>query len=200
MSKINNTNIEKQIFDYLSQHLSPKRFEHSYNVAMLAIDIASNNYANILKAQTAGLLHDCAKYMSDRGLINLLKDHKNFKYFKEISNVSPRLLHSFAGAIIAKEEFGIKDKDTLNAIKHHTLGRANMSVLEKIIFVADSVSLDRKWVHAKRIRNLARTDLDKAFLETLKNKIENVINDGSWLCPQAVNTWNWYVSNYKKNN
>lgn len=200
MSKISNINIEEQIFDYLSQCLSPKRFEHSYNVATLAVDIASNNYANVLKAQTAGLLHDCAKHIPNTSLISLLKNRKNFKYFKEISNISPQLLHSFAGAIIAKEKFKIKDKDTLNAIKNHTLGRANMSVLEKVIFVADSASLDRKWLHAKRIRNLARTDLDKAFLETLKNKIEYVINDGSWLCPQTVNTWNWYVSNYKKNN
>ncbi|MDR3256461.1 MAG: bis(5'-nucleosyl)-tetraphosphatase (symmetrical) YqeK [Endomicrobium sp.] len=194
-------NIEKQIFDYLSKHLTPKRFKHSYNVAILAVELASKNNIDILKAQTAGLLHDCAKYMTDKELVNFLKGcNKSFKYFKEIVKFSPHLLHSFAGEIIAKKEFKIKDKNILNAIKNHTQGRENMSILEKIIFVADSVSNDRKWSHVRRLQNLAKQDLDKAFFEVLTKKIEYVIDRGIWLLPQTVDTWNWYVSNNKKAN
>jgi predicted HD superfamily hydrolase involved in NAD metabolism len=195
-----NKSIETQIFGYLSKHLSPKRFEHSYNVAMVAVDLALKNNTNLLKAQIAGLLHDCAKAMTDEKLIGFFKKRKTFKWFKDIAKFSPHLLHSFAGEIIAREEFKIEDKDILNAIKNHTLGRENMGVLEKIVFVSDSISCDRKWKGVERIRNLAKNDLDKAFFEVLKEKIEYIIGNDIWLCPQTLDTWNWYVSNYKKYN
>ncbi|GMO65322.1 MAG: bis(5'-nucleosyl)-tetraphosphatase (symmetrical) YqeK [Endomicrobiia bacterium] len=189
-------NIEKKIFDYLSQHLSYERCEHSCNVATLAVKLASVYNENMLKAQIAGLLHDCAKYMTNESLINFFKkNNEKFEYFCEIIRLSPYLLHSFAGEVIAIENFKIKDKDILNAIRNHTLGRENMSVLEKIIFVADSTSYDRKWGNAEKMRNLAKKDLDKAFLKILKRKMKYVINNGIFLCHQAVSTWNYYASN-----
>ncbi|OEG69303.1 hypothetical protein ATZ36_10250 [Candidatus Endomicrobiellum trichonymphae] len=75
-----------------------------------------------------------------------------------------------------------------------------MCAIEKIIFVADYVSYDRKGEYAKRIRNLAKNDLNKAFFEVLTKKIEHIIDRGMWLCPQIVDTWNWYVSDNKKDN
>jgi predicted HD superfamily hydrolase involved in NAD metabolism len=196
-----NKDISKiQIIDLLSKCISSKKLEHSNNVAMFAVELASKNNIDLFKAQIAGLLHDCAKTMTDKELVTFFKGHKTFKCFNGIVKFAPHLLHSFAGEIIAKEKFKIKDKIILNAVRHHTLGRENMSVLEKIIFVADFVSYERKWKHASKIRILAKNDLDKAFLEVLKTKIENVIDNDYWLCPQTVYTWNWYVSNYKKNN
>jgi predicted HD superfamily hydrolase involved in NAD metabolism len=194
-------NTEKQIFDYLSENLSPKKLKHSYNVAMLAAELASKHALDTVKARTAGLLHDCAKFMTNEEVIDFFKKRsKTLKYFKGIIKFSPHLLHSFAGKIIAQEKFKIKDRNILNAIKNHTLGRKNMRTIEKIIFVADYISYDRKWKYAERIRNLATNDLNKAFFEVLTKKIEHIIDKGMWLCPQIVDTWNWYVSNNKKNN
>jgi len=191
--------IEKQIFDYLAKHLKPERLEHSYNVAILAVDLASIYNVNILKAQIAGLLHDCAKYMTNKELVNFFKkNNKTLGYFDELIKFSPYLLHSFAGEIIARKKFEIKDRDILNAVRNHTLGRKDMSVLEKIIFVADSVSYDRKWKNVKRVRDSARKDLDKTFLKVLAGKIGYVINNGMFLYSQTVETWNWYVLNNKK--
>jgi predicted HD superfamily hydrolase involved in NAD metabolism len=193
-------NTEKQIFDHLSENLRPEKLKHSYNVAMLAAELASKHASNTVKARTAGLLHDCAKFMTNEKVIDFLKRHsKTFKYFKDIIKFSPSLLHSFAGKIVAEEKFKIKDRNILNAIKNHTLGRKNMSTIEKIIFVADYISYDRKWKYVKRIRNLAKNDLNKAFFEVLTKKIEHIIDKGMWLCPQIVDTWNWYVSNKKSN-
>lgn len=187
--------MEKEIFDYLSRKLSPKRFEHSYNVSVLASELAEIHGENILKAQTAGLLHDCAKSMTDKQMISFLKN-KNVKipYFKEMSEKSPQLLHSFAAAEIAKEKFGIKDADLLNAIKSHTLGREDMSLLEKIIFVADSASVDRKCKHSAGIRKLARKDIEKAFIKALSKKITYIIGEKEPIFPQTIITWNYYVS------
>ncbi|MDR3306437.1 MAG: bis(5'-nucleosyl)-tetraphosphatase (symmetrical) YqeK [Endomicrobium sp.] len=193
-----NIDIDEEIFKYLSLHLNLKRLEHSYNVANLAVLLAEKNSVNTLKAWLAGLLHDCAKSMTDVELIKFFKNRKkSFKYFKEMSVNSPRLLHSFAGEIIARERFKIKDKSVLKAIKNHTLGRKNMSVLERLIFVSDSISHDRKWKHAEVLRELAKEDLNRAFFEVLVQKIAYVVRNSGWLCPQTIDTWNWYVSNVK---
>jgi len=118
---------------------------------------------DVLKAQTAGLLHG----------------GKTFECFGSIIKFPSCLLHSFAGRIIAEEEFKMKDRDILNAIRNHTLGRKNMSVLEKIIFVADSVSPGRKCRHAEK-------NLDKAFLEVFVEKIKYVVVSSAHLCPQTA--------------
>ncbi|MDR2351392.1 MAG: bis(5'-nucleosyl)-tetraphosphatase (symmetrical) YqeK [Endomicrobium sp.] len=195
-----NTDIDEEIFEYLSLHLNPKRLEHSYNVANLAVSLAEKNGVNALKAWFAGLLHDCAKSMTDKELVKFFKNRKKkLKYFKEISANSPHLLHSFAGEIIAQEYFKIKDESVLKAIKYHTLGRENMSILERLIFVSDSISHDRKWKHAGALREMAKEDLNKAFFEVLAQKIDYVIRNSGWLCHQTIDTWNWYVSNVKKN-
>jgi predicted HD superfamily hydrolase involved in NAD metabolism len=195
-----NTDIDEEIFKYLSLHLNPKRLEHSYNVANLAVLLAEKNGVNALKAWLAGLLHDCAKSMTDKELINFFKNRKKkIKYFKEISANSPHLLHSFVGEVIAREHFKIKDEAVLKAIKNHTLGRENMSILERLIFVSDSISHDRKWKHVEVLRELAKEDLNKAFFEVLVQKIASVVCNSGWICPQTIDTWNWYVSNVKKN-
>jgi predicted HD superfamily hydrolase involved in NAD metabolism len=194
-------NIKKQIFDYLSEKLSPKKLKHSCNVAMLAAELASKHTLDSAKAQIAGLLHDCAKFMTDEDFIDFFKKrNKTLKYFKDIIKFSPHILHSFVGEIVAKEKFEIKDRDVLNAIKNHTLGRKNMCAIEKIIFIADYVSYDRKWKSVERTRSLAKIDLNKAFFEVLTKKIAHIIDKGMWLCPQIVDTWNWYVSDDKKDN
>jgi predicted HD superfamily hydrolase involved in NAD metabolism len=194
-----NANLNKEIFRYLSLHLNPKRLEHSYNVANLAVFLAEKNGVNTLKAWRAGLLHDCAKPMTNKELITFFKNRKkNFKYFKEISANSPQLLHSFVGEVIAREHLKIKDNAVLKAIKNHTLGRENMSVLERLIFVSDSICLDRKWKHVGSLRKLAKEDLNKAFFEVLAQKIDYVVCNNGWICPKTIDTWNWYVSNVKK--
>ncbi|MDR0723576.1 MAG: bis(5'-nucleosyl)-tetraphosphatase (symmetrical) YqeK [Endomicrobium sp.] len=192
-----NKNLEKQIFDYLYKHLSPSRFEHSYNVAMLAVELALKHKENTFKAQIAGLLHDCAKNMEQKEMIKILKKNKGTKLFLDMHKFSPKLLHSFASEVIAKKEFKIKNKDILNAIKNHTLGRPNMSNLEKIIFVADCGSEDRKFKEAKNICSVAKTNLDKALLQALQVKMQFVIYDNAWLCPTALDTWNFYVCKKK---
>lgn len=187
--------MEKGIFDYLAGRLSPKRFEHSYNVSVLAAELAEIYGVDALKAQTAGLLHDCSKSMTDRQMTAYCKNKKiKAPYLKEISAKAPHLLHSFIAADIAAKKFKISDPDMLNAIKNHTLGRENMSLLEKILFVSDAVSRDRKYAKAAVIRKLAKKNIDKALMEVLSNKIRYVVKEREWLCPQTIAAWNYYAS------
>ena len=187
--------LEKNIFNYLQKNLSPKRFEHSYNVAKFAAKLAGVYGVDILKAQTAGLLHDCAKSKNGGQLVSFFKNRKkDFKYFNEMKKYSPQLLHSYAGAVIAKEKLGVTDKDILNAVRNHTLGRQNMSLLEKIIFVADATAFGRKTEELSKIQKLAVKKIEKAFLKVMTKKIQYVLDEEEWLCPQAIDTRNYYVS------
>jgi predicted HD superfamily hydrolase involved in NAD metabolism len=185
---------EQKIFDYLCANLSPKRFEHSYYTAKFAVELARIYGVDVLKAQTAGLLHDCAKGMPQKRLISFCrKNCGKIKKLEEIIKYAPDVLHSFAAAVIAQKRFKIKDNDILNAINNHTIGRENMSALEKIIFVSDAVSYDRKFRFASKIRKLAKADFDAAFKTVMRNKIEYVLSKGLKLCPQALETWNYYA-------
>ncbi|MDR2191339.1 MAG: bis(5'-nucleosyl)-tetraphosphatase (symmetrical) YqeK [Endomicrobium sp.] len=187
-------NFEQKIFNYLAARLSPKRFEHSCNVAKLSVELASIYGVDVLKAQTAGLLHDCAKSMTEKALISFcVRKRVKTPNFKALVKYAPQLLHSFAGEIIAKENFDIKDRDLLNAVRNHTLGRPEMSMLEKILFTADAVSYDRKFPFSAKTRKLAKTDFNAAFKAVMRAKMEYVLNKGVWLCPKALETWNFYA-------
>ena len=186
-------NLELKIFNYLSKRISPKRFEHSYSVAMLAAELAEIHNVDVYQAQTAGLLHDLAKYKTAQEQALFFRNRKKPKYFEDIKRNAPKLLHGFIAAIVAKEEFGIRNKDVLNAISSHTLARAGMSALEKIIFIADYTAEGRKRKELKALRNLAKKDLDAAFKAVMTSKLSYVIERNMWLCVQTVDAWNYYV-------
>ena len=139
-------NLEKEIFDYLCLNLSLERYEHTVAVNKLAIKLAKVYNLDIFKVSVASLLHDCAKDMNtDEMKKYIIKNNMKIKRLPFMIKYLPQVLHSYVGADIAEKKFGIKDKDILNSIKNHTVGRVNMSDYEKVIFVADSLSEDRKY-------------------------------------------------------
>ncbi|MDR3049660.1 MAG: nicotinate-nucleotide adenylyltransferase [Elusimicrobiota bacterium] len=188
------------IYDYLLEHLKKDRFIHSINVSKTAMELAGICKIDISKAQIAALLHDCAKYMTDKEQIEFFKNRKKFEGFDEIAKNAPQLIHGFSASVIAREIFKIKDKDILNAIANHTLGRFNMSLLEKIVFIADSISADRKCSNAKIIKKTVKSDLQKAFIAVMKNKMQYCLDNNKWICPISAAVWNYYVKNENKNN
>ncbi|MDO5389349.1 MAG: bis(5'-nucleosyl)-tetraphosphatase (symmetrical) YqeK [Clostridia bacterium] len=113
--------------------LTPKRYIHTLGVAQESLQLAKRYGIDPDKAYMAGLLHDCAKCLTDEEKLELCE-----KYELELDDIlksQPDLTHSFLGAKIAEKEYGIKDKEILNAISYHTTGRPNMSMLEKKIFI-----------------------------------------------------------------
>jgi nicotinate-nucleotide adenylyltransferase len=185
----------KSILAYISKELDKARFNHCISVSKEALKLAKIYNVPMHKAQIAALLHDCSKSKSVKEQLLFFKGRKKFPYLDDIAKNAPQLLHSFSGAIIAKEKFKIKDKDILNAIANHTLAGENMSVLEKIIFISDCVSDDRKYAIAKKIKKLAVKNLDKAFIAALKNKIQYCLDTDKWICFKSVKVWNYYAKN-----
>ena len=95
---------------------------------------------------------------------------------------------------MAKKIFKIKDKDILNAAKHHTLGKNKMNKLSKVIFVSDASSEDRNYPNAKKVRQLAFENLDNALKEAMRLKISYTISTGKWVSLEAIRIWNQIIS------
>lgn len=143
------------------------------------------------KARVAGLLHDCAKDYPESMRQRFCKEYK--VKTDEIMNKQTDLIHPFLGAEVAKREYQVMDEDVLNAIRFHTTGRPNMSLLEKIVFIADYIEPNReKFGGLDEARRLAYLDLDKAMAYILENTIEYVKARGRLLHPLSVEALEYY--------
>ena len=130
-----------EIKEKLKESLSKSRYEHTLGVANTATCLAMRYEYDLEKAYLAGLLHDCAKATPDKDKLRECREN-NIPITRQ-EELLPHLLHAKLGEFKAKNEYGIDDPEILNAIKFHTTGRVNMSLLEKIIFVADYIEPGR---------------------------------------------------------
>lgn len=185
--------LEQQILDYLSCNLLPKRYYHSLCVTELAVKLAEFYKEDIYVVQTAALLHDCAKEMSLENMQKYIEKNKlKVPYCNFVVLNLPQVLHSYIGADIAKKKFNIKNKEILNAIKNHTIGRIKMSKTEQILFVADSLSKDRIYPNKNKLNKMLFEGLDNIFKIVLCNKIEYILSNFKLLHPDIVSIWNYY--------
>ena len=183
-----------QVHRWLKAHLKPNRYLHSVKVAELCAILSDIYEVPVGKAVQAGILHDAGKGFSGAELAAFCKEHKiKIPYFEDICRFEPSLLHSYVSAWLARHEFGVKDKDVLNAISEHTLGSLKMSTLSKNLFVAHISSKDRKYKDAFVIRTLAVQDLEKALLYAANRKLWFTIDSQKWLCPLGIELWNHLV-------
>lgn len=183
----------KEIRDAIEKELTGKRFEHTLGVAYTAALLAECNDYTSETALLAGLLHDCAKCYSDQKLINICKKDNVELTETELKNKA--LLHGKAGAVVAKRKYKIEDEDILNAIKYHTTGRPNMTVLEKIIYVADYIEPGRKQVpNLSSLRKLAFQNLDAALIQILENIVNYLKSDGKETDPSTEKTYEYYLN------
>ena len=156
------TEIRKKV----KKKLEKERYEHTKGVMYTAASLAMANGSDIKQAMFAGLLHDCAKCIPDD--IKLDKCKRNNIPITKAQEQSPSLLHAKLGAFIAADHYRIKDQDILNAIENHTTGRPAMSLLEKIVFVADYIEPRRnKASNLSKLRQMAFIDIDRTVYEIM---------------------------------
>lgn len=169
-----------------------KRYEHTEGVAYTAAALAMRYDESVYNAQLAGLLHDCAKCLSDEKRLSICKKH-NISV-NEVERKNPFLLHAKVGSFLAMDEYHVRDLDVINAILNHTTGRPGMSKLEKIIFVADYIEPNRKQApNLKEIRKLAFTDLDEALLRILRDILDYLKGTGGDIDPMTQKTYDYYI-------
>lgn len=175
----------------MKKTLEPKRYEHTLGVAYTAANLASIYGYDEKKALTAGLLHDSAKCLSHQKRVSVC--NKNNIDISDVEKQNPVLLHAKVGAFWAKEKYGIHDTEILNAILYHTTGRPNMSLLEKIIYVADFIEPHRKKLPClSEIRKIAFADLDMAIYMILDNSLKYLAKGSSKIDPKTEETYNFY--------
>lgn len=181
----------KKIRKYLEKELDPKRYEHTLGVAYIAAALAMRYEADLYKAELAGMLHDCAKCMSNEK--KLLLCRKNGMEITAIELKNPFLLHAKAGSLVARKKFHIQDQDILNAVKSHTTGRPCMSVLEKIVFIADYIEPGRKNAPGlQEIRKLAFENLDACLYRILEDTLAYLRDQEGDIDPMTENTYQYY--------
>lgn len=164
--------------------LDAPRFHHTMGVVISAEELASQYGADPVKARAAALLHDVAK---GYGRERLLKEALEFGIvLSDIERRAPSLIHAPLGAEVARREFGVGDPDILAAVRYHTTGRAGMSLLEKVVFLADYVEPGRTHPGVERVREAARHDLDRAALLALDQTIVYLVERGELIAPDAV--------------
>ena len=182
----------KKIRKSMEKELDAKRYEHTLGVAYTAAALAMCNDVDPVKAETAGLLHDCAKCFSDDKKISVCR--KNNMEINSVESRNPYLLHAKAGYCIAKNKFDIEDQDILNAILNHTTGRPGMSTLEKIIYIADYIEPSRKQApNLSEVRKLAFQNLDQALLKILTDILSYLESGGGAIDPLTKETYDYYA-------
>ena len=151
--------------------MTKSRYEHTLGVEFTAASLAMRYEVDIEKAELAGLLHDCAKCIDSEDTLD-----ECMKYNIELTDVekrNPFLIHSKLGAVHAKKLYGVDDEDIISAIRFHTTGKPDMTMLEKIIFIADYIEPGRdKAPNLKEIRKMSFIDIDEAMYMILKDTLD----------------------------
>lgn len=181
----------KKIRKKLKDELSKSRYEHTLGVEFTAAAMAMKFGADIDRTELAGLLHDCAKCIDDEEKIDECK-----KYGIEISDVekrNPFLIHSKLGAVYAKKKYGVDDAEILSAITYHTTGRPDMTLIEKIVFIADYIEPARdKAKNLSEIRKIAFEDIDEAMYMILRDTLEYLKTGEGELDPTTEEAYKYY--------
>ena len=179
--------IRKQLLKVLDS----KRFEHTQGVAYTSAALAMRYGEDVQKAELAGLLHDCAKCMDNEKKIHICK--KNDIAISEAEFRNPFLLHAKVGGHLAKTKYKVDDDDIINAIMWHTTGRPGMSLLEKIVYIADYIEPGRNHApNLDEIRRLCFQDLDEALLQILEDILVHLKDSKKEIDPMTQMTYEFY--------
>lgn len=156
----------------IKARMSKKRYIHSVNVAKSALQLAERYGADVEKAVTAGILHDITKETPNDEQLQIIKN--NGIILDDVQAFSPKTWHAISGSAYVKQELGITDDEILQAIRYHTSGRAGMSLLEKVIFVADFIGEERDYKGVDIMRAKAKKSLEEAMLYGVSFTIQDL--------------------------
>jgi len=188
-----------KIIDFLKNNLKQSRYEHTMGVRDEAVKLARHYGADEGKAETAALIHDCCKNKSLEELVSLANE-LNLP-LDEMQRESTALLHGPVGAVFAKNYFKIEDSEVIDAVACHTTGKADMTLLDKIIYLADYIEPNREAFEGlEELREIAYVDLDKAMLKALNMSVKHVKSKGALVHPDTLAAINCFNAKCKMQN
>lgn len=181
----------EELMQEVQMHMSERRFQHVLGVEEVAIALAAKYGASEEKASIAALTHDYAKERPDEEFEMIIKRDG---YDQELLNYGNAIWHGLVGASMVQRELGIVDEEILEAIRLHTTGAAKMSLLDKIIYVADYIEPRRNFPNVQEVRKIALTDLDAAVAYETKHTLLHLIEGEQKIYPKTIETYNYWVS------
>lgn len=187
-----------KILEKLSSELGQPRYTHSLNVAEVAVRMAAHYGVDREKAYYAGLLHDCGKSYKGDAARDFIK--KIGYEADEIELTQTRLLHGAIGEYLALHAYGFSDPELLAAIRWHTTGRAGMSILEKIIYIADYIEPDREFEGVSEMREEAFRNLDRCVVLCSDSTIRHILAKGYLLHGKTIETRNFSILAVRNSN
>lgn len=175
----------------LREKLDDYRYNHSLGVASAAKKLAERYGENPEKAYFAGLLHDITKNVPRAEQLKIIEKGKGSLTDDEMRN--PKLWHAISGSIYIRDELNVTDEDIISAVRYHTTGKSNMSLLEKIIYIADFISEERTFDGVDYMRELAFESLDKAAMFAVRFCIPDLVGKGQILHVDSIRLYNELV-------
>lgn len=186
-----------EIEKILQETLTAERFQHTLGVMYTAGALAMKYDTDLNKAMLAGLLHDCAKCIPKNEQKNLCEKYDVLLTKSEEKN--PSLIHAKLGPYLAKDIYEVTDDDILNAISYHTTGRPSMSLLEKIVYIADYIEPGRKHIsNLTFIRKLAFENIDQTILMISENVLQYLTSTNAVIDDMTRKTYEFYKQELKK--
>lgn len=177
-----------QIDAYLETKLADKRYRHVLSVRDIAVELAVKYGADLQKTNLAALLHDCARWMNTRQLFEAVADYQI--QLDEFERINASLLHALVGAELAIDIFSVGDEEILSAVRSHTKGSRTMTLVDKVLFVADFSEPNRTYPEAEAVRKIAKKDLNQAVFEVSKFKITGLLDRGKVIHPDTIAVYN----------
>lgn len=182
----------------LQKKLTADRYQHTLGVMYTCASLAMRYHCDLEKAMVAGLLHDCAKCIANDKKISICE--KNGIAITEAERKNPHLLHAKAGAFLAKTKYGVADPEILNAIRYHTTGKADMTLLEKITYLADYIEPWRaKAPNLEEIRKDAFCNLDRTLYKVFRDTLQYLQSIQASVDPTTQKAYEYYSNVYQKN-
>ena len=179
------------IREKLKASLKPGRYEHSLSVSFTCMALAMRYGYDLDKAELAGLLHDCAKCYDNNSIIAACRNSGMELTEGELQ--APSIIHSRLGARMAEEKFGVNDPEILSAIACHTTRKPDMSLLDKILYIADYIEPRRyKIKDLPAIRRLAFEDLDQALFQIMEGTLRYLKESGTYADIMTQNAYHYY--------
>ena len=171
----------------VKEQLTDHRYQHTLGVMETAIALAEQYGADVKKAEIAAIFHDYAKFRPKDEMRQIILTQK---FPQDLLHFHAELWHAPAGAYLVEMEAGINDREVLDAIRYHTSGRPGMTLLEKIIYLADYIEPGRHFPGVDEVRALARENLNSALIQAVKNTILFLMKKNQPVYPERFQTYN----------
>jgi predicted HD superfamily hydrolase involved in NAD metabolism len=177
-----------EALNYVKPYLKVKRYEHTVRVVDQAVELAKRFGADIRKAELAAALHDYAKYKPLDEMKRWICEDRRLP--KDLLDYHHELWHGPVGALMLEREIGLNDPEIMSAIRYHTTGRKHMSILDKIVFLADYIEPGRDFPGVDEVRDTALKSIDQACAMALKNTIVFLISKERTVYPDTFHAYN----------